>query len=77
MKFGLDITHIATGKLVDLVIVITGDADIVTVLKSARREGMQVGLDPLRNPIRAELSEHVDFIESFIVSPPKKTVYIP
>lgn len=72
MKIGLDITHIATKRLSDLLIIITGDADIVPVLKAARREGMQVCLDPLRNPIRAELAEHVDMIESYIVFPPGK-----
>lgn len=64
MKLGLDITYIAVKKIADLLIIITGDADIVPVLKFARREGMQVCLDPLRNPIRPELSEHVDFIET-------------
>jgi hypothetical protein len=43
----------------------------VPALKFARREGMQVGLDPLRHPIRPELSEHVDFIATNI---PKKNV---
>lgn len=66
MKLGLDITNIASKRIADLLIIITGDADIVPVLKYARREGMQVGLDPLRNHIRPELSEHVDFIASFI-----------
>jgi len=64
MKLGLDITFIATKKLADLLIIITGDADIVPVLKFARREGMQVCLDPLRHPIQPELAEHVDFIET-------------
>lgn len=66
MKLGLDITYIATKKLSDLIVIITGDADIVPVLKFARREGMQVCLDPLRHPIRPELSEHVDFIATYI-----------
>ncbi len=61
MKIGLDITYIATRKLADLLIIITGDADIVPVLKFARREGMQVCLDSLGKPVRPELSEHVDF----------------
>lgn len=66
MKIGLDIALIAIKKLADLLIIITGDADIVPALKFARREGMQVGLDPLRNQIRPELSEHVDFIATKI-----------
>jgi len=64
MKMGLDIALIATKKLADLLIIITGDADIVPALKFARREGMQVGLDPLRKQVRPELTEHVDFINS-------------
>ena len=64
IKMGLDIAWIATKKLADLLILISGDADIVPVLKFSRREGMQVGLDPLRNPIQSDLAEHVDFIDS-------------
>lgn len=69
MKLGLDITLIATKRQADLLIIITGDADIVPALKFARREGMQVCLDPLWHPIQPELSEHVDFIETKL---PKK-----
>ena len=66
MKIGLDIASIATKKLADKLIIITGDADIVPALKLARQEGMQVGLDPLRSPVRLELREHVDYIRSNI-----------
>jgi uncharacterized LabA/DUF88 family protein len=68
MKMGIDIALIATKKLSDLLIIIAGDADIVPALKLARREGMQVCLDPLRSNIRSELSEHVDFIATQIPS---------
>lgn len=66
MKIGLDIALIAIKKLADLLIIITGDADIVPALKFARREGMQVGLDPLWSNIQPALSEHVDFIDTKI-----------
>lgn len=66
MKMGLDIASIATKRLADTLIIITGDADIVPALKLARQEGMMVGLDPLWNPIQPELSEHVDFITTKI-----------
>ncbi len=66
MKMGMDIALISSKKLADLLVLITGDADVVPALKQARREGMQVCLDPLRNPIQPELSEHVDFIETKI-----------
>ena len=64
MKIGLDIALISMKKLADTLIIISGDADIVPALKLARREGMQVGLDPLYCPIQPELHEHVDFIAS-------------
>lgn len=64
MKLGLDITFIATKRLADFLIIITGDADIVPALKFARREGMQVCLDPLRHPVQPELAEHVDLVET-------------
>jgi len=66
MKIGLDIALIAMKRLADLLIIITGDADIVPALKLARREGMQVGLDPLGCPIQPELQEHVDFVTTKI-----------
>jgi len=66
MKMGLDIALVAMKRLADVLIVITGDADIVPVLKFARREGMMVGIDPLQGNIMDDLREHVDFIQSFI-----------
>jgi len=74
MKIGLDIASIATKRLAGKLIIITGDADIVPALKLARQEGMQVGIDPLRNPIKPELREHVDYIRSNLKIPsPKRT----
>ena len=66
MKIGLDIAMIAVKRLADVLIIITGDSDMVPALKLARQEGMQVGLDPLRHPVDSELSEHVDFISSYV-----------
>lgn len=69
MKIGLDIAYMAEKKVADVLILIAGDSDIVPALKFARREGMLVGLDPLRSPIRPELSEHVDFLSTKLPSP--------
>jgi uncharacterized LabA/DUF88 family protein len=52
MKIGLDIALIAMKRIADLLIIITGDADIVPALKFARREGMQVCLETLRAPVQ-------------------------
>ncbi len=69
MKIGLDIANMATKGVADVLIIITGDSDITPALKFARREGMQVGIDPLRNPIRPSLAEHVDFIATRLKKP--------
>ena len=61
LKIGLDIASLANKKLVDVIIIITGDSDIVPALKHARKEGVQIGLDSLKNKIRPELEEHIDF----------------
>ena len=66
MKLGIDITFMAIKRLVDVIIIITGDADFVPALKLARREGIIVGLDPLKNNVKAELKEHVDFLTTYI-----------
>lgn len=69
MKIGLDIAYMAEKKVADLLIIITGDSDIVPALKFARREGMQVGLDPLLSHVRPILKEHVDFMGSKLQEP--------
>ena len=61
MRIGLDIASLAYKKLVDKIIVITGDQDIVPALKLARKEGIIVGVDSLKNPASPLLREHTDF----------------
>jgi len=72
MKIGLDIAFMATKGVADLLIIITGDSDIVPALKFARREGMQVGLDSLHSPIKAQLSEHIDFWNTKVLAPKRQ-----
>jgi uncharacterized LabA/DUF88 family protein len=69
MKIGMDIALISSKRLADLLVLIAGDADVVPALKQARREGMQVCLDPLWNPVQPELSEHVDFVVTKVPPP--------
>ena len=64
MKIGLDIASISYKKIVDKIIVVTGDQDIVPALKLARKEGIVVGVDSLENPVNPLLSEHVDFFKT-------------
>jgi uncharacterized LabA/DUF88 family protein len=60
IKFGIDIASLAYKKLVERIVLITGDSDFVPAAKLARREGLDVVLDPLWNHIAHSLHEHID-----------------
>lgn len=60
MKIGLDIASLAYKKLVDQIILISGDSDFVSAAKLARREGIDFILDPLGAVIKPDLFEHID-----------------
>lgn len=45
---------------VDQIVLISGDSDFVSAAKLARREGIDVVLDPLGAPIKEDLFEHID-----------------
>lgn len=62
MKFGLDMAWLATRKVVDKIALIAGDSDFITPIKFARKEGLQVYLNHLGNPIKDDLIKHCDFI---------------
>lgn len=60
MKIGLDIASLAYKKLVGKIILISGDSDFIPAAKLARREGIDIVLDPMKNPIDPGLHEHID-----------------
>jgi uncharacterized LabA/DUF88 family protein len=64
MRIGLDIASLAYKKLVDKIILISGDCDFVPAAKLARREGIDFVLDPMWNHINPELHEHIDGLKS-------------
>jgi uncharacterized LabA/DUF88 family protein len=47
MKIGLNIAAMAYKRLVDRIILISGDSDFVPAAKVARRQGIDVILDPM------------------------------
>ncbi len=67
IKIGIDITFLALKKLVDKIILISGDGDFIPAAKLARREGIDFVLDPLWNPIDPSLHEHVDGVRTVVV----------
>lgn len=60
MKIGLDIASLAYKHQVNQIILISGDSDFVSAAKLARREGIDFILDPLGAPIKPDLFEHID-----------------
>lgn len=60
MRIGLDIASLSYKKLVDQIILISGDSDFVPAAKLARREGIHFILDSMQSPIKDDLFEHID-----------------
>ncbi|MBR5969951.1 MAG: NYN domain-containing protein [Lachnospiraceae bacterium] len=60
MRIGVDISSLTYKRQVDRIILISGDSDFVPAAKQARREGIDFILDPMRNPIKDDLYEHID-----------------
>lgn len=64
MKLGLDIASLSYKRLVEQIVLVLGDSDFVPAAKLARREGIDVVLDPMWNHINPDLYEHIDGLYS-------------
>ena len=64
MKIGLDIASLSYKRLVEQIILVSGDSDFVPAAKLARREGIDFILDPMWNHINPDLHEHIDGMSS-------------
>jgi len=62
LRIGLDIARLALRRLVETLVVVTGDSDLVPAFKFARREGLRVFLDHLGGPVKRELKAHADLV---------------
>ena len=60
MRLGLDVASMAFKRQVDQIILVAGDADFVPAVKLARREGIDVVLDPMGGTPAKDLVAHVD-----------------
>lgn len=69
MKIGLDIASMSYKKQVNQIILLSGDSDFVPAAKLARREGIDFILDPLWNPVKPNLLEHIDGLKSCCAKP--------
>ena len=62
LRIGLDIARLSLCHLVEVIVVVTGDSDMVPAFKFARREGIKVFLDFLGHGVRRELKVHADIV---------------
>ncbi len=63
MKIGLDIAWMSSKRIIDKIVLVAGDSDFVSPMKFARREGILIYLDTMRQKmIKIILKEHADFI---------------
>jgi uncharacterized LabA/DUF88 family protein len=62
LRIGLDIARLALREMVDIIVVVTGDSDLVPAFRFARREGVRVILDHMGHSVRRDLKAHADII---------------
>lgn len=70
MRLGLDVAAMAFKGQVDQIILVAGDADFVPAAKLARREGIDVVLDPMGGKAARDLLDHVDGVRQCRMSDP-------
>lgn len=64
IKIGLDIASLALKRLVEKIVLVSGDSDFVPAAKFARREGIDFVLDPMWRQVSPGLFEHIDGLKS-------------
>jgi uncharacterized LabA/DUF88 family protein len=64
IKIGLDVAWLASKRIVDRIILVTGDSDFIPPMKFARREGVQVILVTLGHPVKQDLLVHADEVRT-------------
>lgn len=74
MRIGVGISSLTFKKQVDRIVLISGDSDFVPAAKQARREGIDFILDPMRNPIKDDLYEHIDGMRTKVPQVPRESI---
>jgi len=62
MRIGLDIAWLATKRLVDAIVLVTGDSDFIAAMKLARKEGIRIYLESMEHPVYVQLKAHADIV---------------
>ncbi len=62
IRIGMDIASLAVKRIVDTLVLVTGDSDFVPAMKFARKEGLRVYLETLGHGVRRQLKVHADYV---------------
>lgn len=62
LRIGLDIAWIAGRGKANILILVTGDSDMVPAMKFARQEGLRVYLETMGHGVSRELKVHCDCV---------------
>ncbi len=62
IRIGLDIASIALKGFADILVLVTGDSDLIPAMKFARKEGMKVYLECMSHPVTRDLKAHADYV---------------
>jgi uncharacterized LabA/DUF88 family protein len=65
MRIGIDVCTLVLKKHVDAILLVTGDSDMVPVMKLARREGALLFLATLGASVQRDMREHSDLLIDF------------
>lgn len=66
-KIGLDVAWLASKRIVDTIVLVSGDSDFAPALKFARREGVRVVTVPMdSSTFPAALREHADEVREVV-----------
>ncbi len=73
MRIGIDVATLSLKKIVERIILISGDTDMIPAMKLARREGVQVALVDVQSPqgscLSKSLDEDTDLVRCIIPKP--------
>jgi len=62
MRIGIDVATLSLKRIVERIILISGDTDMIPAMKLARREGVQVVLVEIGITLSKSLDEDADLV---------------
>jgi uncharacterized LabA/DUF88 family protein len=69
MRIGIDVATLSLKRIVERIILISGDIDMIPALKLARREGIQVILVQVVSPLAKLLDDDADLVRCITPTP--------